>query len=97
MIATDAILEASLSDDSVVKNNISGGIMTIKALFTRRPYTILVPNMGGNCGAVQPAVRLFLAVCNSGLLPSAFVAVKLMSELGCLGNTEIVLVLRKGN
>ncbi|KAK7340957.1 hypothetical protein VNO77_21676 [Canavalia gladiata] len=65
-----------------------GSVEKVRMRNTRRPYTILVPNMGGNNGAIQPAVAVFWAVCNSGLLPSAFVVVKLISELCRLGNTE---------
>uniref|UniRef100_A0A368UGP4 Pentacotripeptide-repeat region of PRORP domain-containing protein n=1 Tax=Glycine max TaxID=3847 RepID=A0A368UGP4_SOYBN len=72
-----------------------GSVEKVRVRNTRRPYTILVPNMGGNSGAIQPAVQVFWAVCSSGLLPSAFVVVKLMSELCRLGNTvEAVRVLR---
>ncbi|KAL2959605.1 hypothetical protein AAZX31_18G276200 [Glycine max] len=72
-----------------------GSVEKVRVRNTRRPYTILVPNMGGNSGVIQPAVQVFWAVCSSGLLPSAFVVVKLMSELCRLGNTvEAVRVLR---
>ena len=65
-----------------------GSVEKVRVRNTRRPYTILVPNMGGNSGAIQPAVAVFWAVHNAGLLPSAFVVVKLMSELCRIGNTE---------
>ncbi|TKY64794.1 Pentatricopeptide repeat-containing protein [Spatholobus suberectus] len=72
-----------------------GSVEKLRVRNTRRPYTILLPNMGGNSGAVQPAFQVFWAVCNSGLLPSAFVVVKLVGELCRLGNTEeAVQVLR---
>ncbi|XP_020224073.1 pentatricopeptide repeat-containing protein At5g64320, mitochondrial [Cajanus cajan] len=72
-----------------------GSVEKVRVRNTRRPCTILVPNIGGNRGAIQPAVQVFWAVCNSGLLPSAFVVVKLMSELCRLGDTEeAVRVLR---
>ncbi|RDX71485.1 Pentatricopeptide repeat-containing protein, chloroplastic, partial [Mucuna pruriens] len=74
-----------------------GSVEKVRVRNTRRPYTILVPNMGGNSDAIQPAVQVFWAVSsyNSGLLPSAFVVVKLMTELCRLGNTEeAVQVLR---
>ncbi|XP_057436537.1 pentatricopeptide repeat-containing protein At5g64320, mitochondrial-like [Lotus japonicus] len=65
-----------------------GSVEKVRVRNTRRPCTILVPNMGGNSGAIQPAVEVFWAVFNSGLLPSTFVVVKLMSELCRLGQTE---------
>ncbi|KAK7374887.1 hypothetical protein VNO80_08330 [Phaseolus coccineus] len=72
-----------------------GSVEKVRVRNTRRPYTILVPNMGGNSDAMQPAVQVFWAVCKAGLLPSAFVVVKLMCELCRLGNTEeAVRVLR---
>ncbi|KAL9297514.1 hypothetical protein ACSQ67_023410 [Phaseolus vulgaris] len=72
-----------------------GSVEKVRVRNTRRPYTILVPNMGGNSDVMQPAVQVFWAVCKAGLLPSAFVVVKLMCELCRLGNTEeAVRVLR---
>ncbi|AES80557.1 putative tetratricopeptide-like helical domain-containing protein [Medicago truncatula] len=72
-----------------------GSVEKVKVTKTRRPYSILVPNMGGNRAAIQPAVEVFSAVVNSGLLPSTFVVFRLMSELCRLGNTEeAVKVLR---
>ena len=65
-----------------------GSVGKVRVRNTRRPCTILVPNIGGNSGAIQPAIQVFWVVCNSGLLPSAFVVVKLMSEFSCLGNKE---------
>ena len=46
-----------------------------------RPFTILVPNVGANSGAVPPAVAVFWAVHETGLLPSTFVIEQLISEL----------------
>ncbi|XP_061351934.1 putative pentatricopeptide repeat-containing protein At5g59900 [Gastrolobium bilobum] len=72
-----------------------GYVEKVRVRNTRRPYTILVPNMGGNRGAIQPAVAIFWAVFNSGLLPSTFVVVKLLLELCRIGDTEeAVAVLR---
>ncbi|KAJ1443232.1 Tetratricopeptide-like helical domain superfamily [Sesbania bispinosa] len=72
-----------------------GSVEKVRVKNTRRPYTILVPNIGGNSSAIQPAVAVFWAILNSGSLPSTFIVVKLMSELCCLGNTEeAVAVLR---
>ncbi|CAI8613385.1 unnamed protein product [Vicia faba] len=65
-----------------------GSVEKVKVTNTRRPYHILVPNMGGDRAAIQPAVEVFFTVVNSGLLPSTFVVFKLMSELCRLGNTE---------
>lgn len=65
-----------------------GSVEKVRVRNNRRPYTILVPNMGGNSGAIQPAVAVFWAALDSGLLPSAFVIVKLISELCRLGKTE---------
>ncbi|CAJ1843949.1 unnamed protein product [Sphenostylis stenocarpa] len=72
-----------------------GSVEKVRVRNTRRPYTILVPNMEGNNDAMQPALQVFWAVCKAGLLPSAFVVVKLICELCRLGNTkEAVRVLR---
>ncbi|XP_027906242.1 pentatricopeptide repeat-containing protein At1g63070, mitochondrial-like [Vigna unguiculata] len=65
-----------------------GSVEKVRVRNTRRPYTILVPNMGGNSDAMQPAVQVFWAVSKAGLLPSSFVVVKVMCELCRLGNTE---------
>ncbi|KAL2329507.1 hypothetical protein Fmac_017088 [Flemingia macrophylla] len=65
-----------------------GSVQKVRVRNTRRPCTILVPNLRGDIGAIQPAVKVFWAVCNSGLLPSSFVVVKLMSQLCRLGDTE---------
>lgn len=72
-----------------------GFVEKVRVMNTRRPYSILVPNMGGNRGAIQPAIEVFFAVVNSGLLPGTFVVIKLMSELCRLGDTgEALKVLR---
>lgn len=65
-----------------------GSVEKVKVTNTRRPYNILVPNMGGNRAAIQPAVEVFFTIVNSGLLPSTFVVFRLLSELCRLGNTE---------
>ncbi|XP_022766260.1 protein Rf1, mitochondrial-like [Durio zibethinus] len=53
-----------------------------------RPFTILVPNVSPNKGAIEPAVSVFWKIRDLGLLPSAFVIVQLMSELCRLGKME---------
>ncbi|MED6169422.1 hypothetical protein PIB30_021224 [Stylosanthes scabra] len=69
-----------------------GSVEKVRVKNTRRPYTILVPNVGCNSnaisGSIQPAIAVFRAVHSSGLLPSSFVVVKLISELCRLGKTE---------
>ncbi|OVA04609.1 Pentatricopeptide repeat [Macleaya cordata] len=54
----------------------------------RRPFTILVPNVNSNCGALQPATRVFWGIHSLGLLPSAFIINRLISELCRLRNIE---------
>ncbi|KAI4345020.1 hypothetical protein L6164_012190 [Bauhinia variegata] len=65
-----------------------GYVEKVRVKNTRRPYTILVPNLSGNSGAIQPAVAVFWTIYSSGLLPSTFVIVRLLSELCRLGKTE---------
>ncbi|KAJ1391434.1 Tetratricopeptide-like helical domain superfamily [Sesbania bispinosa] len=72
-----------------------GSVEKVRVKNTRRPYTILVPNIGGNSRAIQPAVAVFWAILNSGSLPSTFIVVKLMSELCRLGNTEEAVAVLK--
>ena len=60
-----------------------------------RPFTILVPNVGANSGAVQPADAVFWAVHEMGLLPSTFVIKQLISELCRLGKMEEAVKLLK--
>ncbi|KAK2361725.1 pentatricopeptide repeat-containing protein [Trifolium repens] len=84
-----------LIGDLCLMSSKEGSVEKVKVTNTRRPYSILVPNMGGNRAAIQPAVEVFCAVVNSGLLPSTYVVFRLMSELCRLGNTEeAVKVLR---
>ncbi|XP_059456752.1 pentatricopeptide repeat-containing protein At3g06920-like [Corylus avellana] len=65
-----------------------GAVQKVRVKDAYRPFTILVPNMGANSGAIQPAVGVFLAVHEMGLLPSAFVINQLISELCRLGKTQ---------
>ncbi|KAL1361303.1 hypothetical protein AAHE18_04G244100 [Arachis hypogaea] len=69
-----------------------GSVEKLRVKNTRRPYTILVPNVGcssnTNSGSIQPAIAVFRAVHRSGLWPSSFVVVKFISELCRLGKTE---------
>jgi len=84
-----------LIGDLCLMSSKEGSVEKVKVTKTRRPYSILVPNMGGNRAAIQPAAEVFSAVVNSGLLPSTFVVFRLMTELCRLGNTEeAVKVLR---
>ncbi|KAK9997148.1 hypothetical protein SO802_021834 [Lithocarpus litseifolius] len=58
-----------------------GAVEKVRVKDAHRPFTILVPNVGANSGAVQPEVAVFWAVHEIGLLPSAFVIKQLFSEL----------------
>ncbi|KAH7514452.1 pentatricopeptide repeat-containing protein At1g12775, mitochondrial isoform X2 [Ziziphus jujuba] len=68
-----------------------GEIAKVRVKSMRRPFTILVPNVGVKSGTIQPtvhAVQVFWAVHHLGLLPSSFVIIQLISELCRLGKTE---------
>ncbi|KAA8531380.1 hypothetical protein F0562_006089 [Nyssa sinensis] len=65
-----------------------GAIEKLRVNDCRRPFTILVPNVGSKSGAILPATGVFLAVHDLGLLPSAFVINRLISELCRLGKME---------
>lgn len=65
-----------------------GAVEKVRVKDAYRPFTILVPNVGAKSGAIQPAVAGFWAVHEMGLLPSAFVIIRLISELCRLGNIE---------
>ncbi|GMY28097.1 pentatricopeptide repeat-containing protein At4g31850, chloroplastic-like isoform X1 [Fagus crenata] len=65
-----------------------GAVEKVRVKDARRPFTILVPNVGANSDCVQPAVGVFLAVHEMGILPSAFVIKQLISELCRLGKME---------
>lgn len=64
-----------------------GAVNEVRVHSSRKPYTILVPNVGPKSGAIRPAVGVFLAVCDLGLLPSTFVIIQLITELCRLGKT----------
>ncbi|XP_058102375.1 pentatricopeptide repeat-containing protein At5g65560-like [Magnolia sinica] len=53
----------------------------------RRPFDILVPNIGAR-DSLRPALEVFLAGCDMGIFPSAFVVSRLVSELCRLRNME---------
>ncbi|KAK9288154.1 hypothetical protein L1049_016602 [Liquidambar formosana] len=72
-----------------------GAIEKVRVNDFRRPFTILVPNVGSKSGAIEPATRVFWAVHEKGLLPSAFVVKQLILELCRLGNMrEAVEILK---
>ncbi|POO03367.1 Pentatricopeptide repeat [Trema orientale] len=72
-----------------------GAIEKVRVNNTRRPFTILVPNLDVKSGAIQPAVQVFWAVHDLGMLPSSFVIVQLLSELCRLSKVdEAVKVLK---
>lgn len=58
-----------------------GAVEKVRVKDAYRPFTILVPNVGAKGGAIQPAVEVFWAVHDRGILPSAFVINQLMLEL----------------
>ncbi|CAK7322588.1 unnamed protein product [Dovyalis caffra] len=62
-----------------------GAVNEVRVNSSRKPYTILVPNLGSKSGAIRPAVGVFWAVYDLGLLPSTFVIIQLMTELCRLG------------
>ncbi|KAJ6715667.1 PPR CONTAINING PLANT-LIKE PROTEIN [Salix viminalis] len=64
-----------------------GAVNEVRVHSSRKPYTILVPNVGPKSGAIRPAVGVFLAVFDFGLLPSTFVIIQLITELCRLGKT----------
>ncbi|KAM3702547.1 hypothetical protein ACB098_04G033800 [Castanea mollissima] len=72
-----------------------GAVEKVRVKDAHRPFTILVPNVGANSGAVQPAVAVFWAVHEMGLLPSTFVIKQLISELCRLGKMEEAVKLLK--
>ncbi|XP_059654402.1 pentatricopeptide repeat-containing protein At4g20090-like isoform X2 [Cornus florida] len=72
-----------------------GAIGKIRVKDARRPYTILVPNVCSNTGAILPATEVFWATYDLGLLPSTFVIKQLLSELCRLGKMEEALKLLK--
>uniref|UniRef100_A0A7N2MQX9 Pentatricopeptide repeat-containing protein n=1 Tax=Quercus lobata TaxID=97700 RepID=A0A7N2MQX9_QUELO len=67
-----------------------------------RPFTILVPNVGANSGAVQPADAVFWAVHEMGLLPrnldDAKRVFEIMNKKRCLPDnfTYLALILAHG-
>ncbi|XP_075661606.1 small ribosomal subunit protein mL103 (rPPR7)-like [Castanea sativa] len=65
-----------------------GAVEKVSVKDVHRPFTILVPNVGANSGAVQPAVAVFWAAHEMGLLTSTFVIKQLIPELCGLGKME---------
>ncbi|KAK6290731.1 hypothetical protein POUND7_002272 [Theobroma cacao] len=65
-----------------------GAIEKVRVKNVSRPFTILVPNVSSKKGAIEPAVSVFRKAHDSGLLPSAFVIVQLLSELCRLEKLE---------
>ncbi|XP_048441361.1 pentatricopeptide repeat-containing protein At3g53700, chloroplastic-like [Pyrus x bretschneideri] len=65
-----------------------GAVRKVRVRNYCRTFTILVPKVGGNSDAIQPAVRVFWAVYKVGLLPSTFAIIRLLSGLCQLGKVE---------
>ncbi|CAL2228700.1 unnamed protein product [Prunus armeniaca] len=65
-----------------------GAVEKVRVKDPYRTFTILVPKVGGNSDAIQPAVGVFWEVYKLGLLPSAFVIIRLISGLCQLGKAE---------
>lgn len=65
-----------------------GEVAKVRVKSTRRPFTILVPHVGVKSVTIQPALQVFWAVHDLGLLPSSFVIIQLISELCRLGEME---------
>ncbi|KAF3449202.1 hypothetical protein FNV43_RR09930 [Rhamnella rubrinervis] len=65
-----------------------GEVVKVRVKSTGRPFTIIVPNVGVKSVTIQPAVQVFWAVHDLGLLPSSFVIIQLISELCRLGEME---------
>ncbi|KAK9141316.1 hypothetical protein Scep_010997 [Stephania cephalantha] len=63
---------ASVSEEHINK---------VKINDRRRPFSILVPNVGSKGVAIRHAMKVFWAMHGMGLLPSAFVIIQLISEL----------------
>ncbi|KAL5550219.1 hypothetical protein UlMin_000395 [Ulmus minor] len=74
-----------------------GAIEKVRVDSTRRPFTILVPNLDVKSGAntILPAVQVFWAVHELGLLPSSFVIIQLLSELCRLGKMDEAMEILK--
>ncbi|KAM1302392.1 hypothetical protein ACFX2H_013329 [Malus domestica] len=65
-----------------------GAVGKVRVRNSCRNFTILVPKVGGNSDAIQPAVGIFWAVYKVGLLPSTFAIIRLLSGLCQLGKVE---------
>ncbi|XP_022145163.1 pentatricopeptide repeat-containing protein At5g39710-like [Momordica charantia] len=65
-----------------------GAIEKVRVRSTRRPFTVLVPNVNSKSGAIEPAVGVFWAANRMALVPSSFVMVQLISELCRLGQMQ---------
>ncbi|CAK9144886.1 unnamed protein product [Ilex paraguariensis] len=65
-----------------------GAIGEVRVNHPRRPFTILVPNVSAKSGAIEPAAGVFWKAHELGLLPSAFVINRLISELCRIGRME---------
>ncbi|XP_038875040.1 pentatricopeptide repeat-containing protein At1g77360, mitochondrial-like [Benincasa hispida] len=65
-----------------------GAVEQVRVRSTRRPFTVLVPNVNPKSGAIEPAVGIFWAANKLALVPSAFVIVQLISELCRLGQMQ---------
>ncbi|KAM1404902.1 hypothetical protein ACFX2I_013344 [Malus domestica] len=65
-----------------------GAVGKVRMRNSCRNFTILVPKVGGNSDAIQPAVGIFWAVYKVGLLPSTFAIIQLLSGLCQLGKVE---------
>ncbi|KAK4752421.1 hypothetical protein SAY87_021219 [Trapa incisa] len=72
-----------------------GAISRVNVKDVRRRFTILVPNVVTEVGALEPALVVFWEVFERGLLPSAFVIKQLVGELCRLGRmVEVAEVLK---
>ncbi|KAL5783996.1 hypothetical protein ACOSQ2_006388 [Xanthoceras sorbifolium] len=65
-----------------------GAVDKVRVQNGRRPFTILVPNVGSKSGAIEPAKGVFWAVYGLGLLPSSFIIIRLITEQCRLGKME---------
>ncbi|OWM67411.1 hypothetical protein CDL15_Pgr019871 [Punica granatum] len=83
-----------LIGDLCLLSSKEGAISRIRVNNVRRPFVVLVPNVVTKTGALEPALAVFWAVYEKGLLPSAFVINRLVGELCRLGRlSEVIEVL----
>ncbi|KAK3204481.1 hypothetical protein Dsin_018527 [Dipteronia sinensis] len=89
LVPTRSAVNALLGDLSLLSAK-EGAIGEVRVQNARRPFTILVPNVGSKnkSGAIEPATRVFWAVYGLGLLPSSFVIIRLIKEQCRLGKME---------